>query len=300
MEYKLLYTMPEEAGGSVWSLYYFTLCQKKPDIYFFILFERMKESLNEVMADKVPKIQKKQHKKWMTEEILNLMEDGRKAKSNIDLYKTLNTQIKDKCNKEQWTNEQCKEIENNLTVDSKYMHSKIKDIKGTKGCTAFNCIKAKDGNLLMEREDVLNRWSEYIEDMFQDDRGEKPIIKRDMDGPPILKEEVSATIRKMKHGKAVGPDNIPIEVFAVQEDIGIVFLTKLLNTIYDSGKIPKVLAKSVFITLPKIPGTMDCELYRTNYKLNESFNQSAPENYNGKNAQKSKTRDITTAIWFRP
>ena len=229
------------------------------------LFEKMKESLNEVMADKVPKMQKKQHKKWMTEEIINLMEDRRKAKSNIDLYKTLNTQIKDKCNeaKEKWINEQCKEIENNLTVDSKYMHSKIKDIKGTKGCTASNCIKAKDGNLLMEREDVLNRWSEYIEDLFQDDRGEKPIIKKDMDGPPILKEEVSAAIRKMKHGKAVGPDNIPIEVFAVLEDIGIDFLTKLLNSIYDSGKIPKDLAKSVFIILPKIPGTMDCELYRT-------------------------------------
>ena len=39
------------------------------------LFEKMKESLNEVMADKVPKMQKKQQKKWMTEEILNLMED---------------------------------------------------------------------------------------------------------------------------------------------------------------------------------------------------------------------------------
>ena len=63
------------------------------------LFEKMKESLNEVMADKVPKMQKKQHKKWMTEEILNLLEDRRKAKSNIDLYKTLNTQIKDTCNK---------------------------------------------------------------------------------------------------------------------------------------------------------------------------------------------------------
>ena len=133
--------------------------------------KKMKDSLNEVMADKVPKMQKKTHKKWMTEEILNLMEDRCKAKSN----------------------------------------------KGTKGCTASNCIKAKG--------------KEYIEDLFQDDRGEKPIIKKDMDGPPILKEEVSAAIRKMKHGKAVGPDNIPIEVFAVLEDIGIDFLTKLLNSI---------------------------------------------------------------------
>ena len=211
------------------------------------LFEKMKESLNEVMVDKVPKMQKKQHNKWMTEEILNLMEDRRKAKSNIDLYKTLNTQIKDKCNevKEQWMNEQCKEIENNLTVDSKYMHSKIKDIKGTKGCTASNCIKAKDGNLLMGRENVLNRWSEYIEDLFQDDRGEKPIIKKDMDGPPILKEEVSAAIRKMKHGKAVGPDNIPIEVFAVLEDIGIDFLTLNFLKLSDDRDVWKGMAANV-------------------------------------------------------
>ena len=39
----------------------------------------------------------------------------------------------------------------------------------------------------MEREDVINRWSEYIEDLFQDERVEKPIIKKDMDGLPILK-----------------------------------------------------------------------------------------------------------------
>ena len=42
--------------------------------------KKMKESLNKVMSDKVPKMQKKQHKKWMTEEILNLMDDRRKAK----------------------------------------------------------------------------------------------------------------------------------------------------------------------------------------------------------------------------
>ena len=60
-----------------------------------------------------------------------------------------------------------------------------------------------------------------------------------MDGPPILKEEVSAAIRKMKHGKAVGPDNIPIEVFTVLEDIGIDFLTKLLNSIKTVAKYLK-------------------------------------------------------------
>ena len=66
----------------------------------------------------------------MTEEILNLMEDRRKAIFNIDLYKTLNTQIKDKCNeaKEQWINQQCKEIENNLICILKSKTSK--ELKG--------------------------------------------------------------------------------------------------------------------------------------------------------------------------
>ena len=58
----------------------------------------------------------------------------------------------------------------------------------------------------MDKEDVLNRWSEYI-----DNRGERPAIKKNTDGPPILKAEVEAAIRKMKRGKATGPDGIPIE-----------------------------------------------------------------------------------------
>ena len=82
------------------------------------LFEKMKESLKEVMADKVPKMQKNQHKKWMTEEILYLMKDSSKANSIIDLYKTLNTQIKDTCNeaKELWINGQCKQSDSGQQI----------------------------------------------------------------------------------------------------------------------------------------------------------------------------------------
>ena len=58
------------------------------------------------------------------------------------------------------------------------MHSKIKEVSEKKGCSNTGCIRSKEGNILMDKGDVLNRWSEYIEELFEDTRGEKPPIKK--------------------------------------------------------------------------------------------------------------------------
>ena len=111
---------------------------------------------------------------------------------------------------------------------------------------------------------ILGRWSEYIGDLYDDDeRGDIPKIKRNMDGPPILKSEVEAAIKKMKSGKATGPDNIPIEIVTSLEEIGINKTTTLLNSIYSSGNLPEDLKESVFVTLPKTPGATECASHRT-------------------------------------
>ena len=84
-----------------------------------------------------------------------------------------------------------------------------------------------------------------------------------MEGPPILKDEVLEAIKKMKRGKAVGPDDIPVEIFDAIDDFGISFFTEFLNTIYDTGKIPNDMSKSIFVTIPKKTGATECELHRT-------------------------------------
>ena len=65
----------------------------------------------------------RQKKKWMTEEILNLMEDRRINQNNQDEYERLNMEIRHKCNlaKETWLKEQCEEMENQ---NSKDLHRK--------------------------------------------------------------------------------------------------------------------------------------------------------------------------------
>ena len=88
-------------------------------------------------------------------------------------------------------------------------------------------------------------------------------MKQNFAGPPTMKNEIVAAMRKMKSGKATGPDSISVELLEALEDYGIDKITTLLNQIYDSGHIPPDISKSIFRALPKKPGATECELHRT-------------------------------------
>ena len=44
-----------------------------------------------------------------------------------------------------------------------------------------------------------------------------------------ISKEVKNVLRRMKKGKAVGPDELPVEVWKCMGEMGIEFLTKLFN-----------------------------------------------------------------------
>jgi len=54
---------------------------------------------------------------------------------------------------------------------------------------------------------------------------------------------VKDALKRMSNGKAVGPDNIPIEVWKSLGDRGIVWLTKLFNEIMRTTKMPDQVEK---------------------------------------------------------
>ena len=91
----------------------------------------------------------------------------------------------------------CGEIESNIGVNSKTVHQKIKEIIGEKATAKTGYKRSKDGEILMEKEDILKRWSEYITELCHDDRGPSPIFNNDED-PQILEEEVQKALKKMK------------------------------------------------------------------------------------------------------
>jgi hypothetical protein len=48
----------------------------------------------------------------------------------------------------------------------------------------------------------------------------------------IQESEVQDALKKMKGGKATGPDRLPIDVWRSLRDVAIVWLTKLFNLIF--------------------------------------------------------------------
>src|SRR5215469_15342755 len=124
-------------------------------------------------------------------------------------------------------------------------------------------IKKKDGTVVMGKEEVVERWDEYISELFRDNRQENINIQYNREGPPILKEEVEDAMNKMKFGKAVGNDSIALEMLKVLGNFAVKKITTLANKIYEFGKLTSQMSKSVFITISKVQGTLECEKHRT-------------------------------------
>ena len=66
----------------------------------------------------------------------------------------------------------------------------------------------------MEKENILERWEEYIKDLYADnERNEHITIRTNSEGPQIFKSEVEYAMKRIKKGKTLGPDSINIESF---------------------------------------------------------------------------------------
>jgi hypothetical protein len=62
---------------------------------------------------------------------------------------------------------------------------------------------------------------------------------------------VKEALKKMKTGKALGPDDSSIEVWRCLGDIAIMWLTKLFNTIFRSNKMPDEWRRSILVPIFK-------------------------------------------------
>ena len=75
-------------------------------------------------------------------------------------------------------------------------------------------IKDENGNVMVKA--VLKRWKEYFEKLINEENNREPrteegeVVKEEVNC--VSKEEVKNALRRMKKGKAVGPDELPVEV----------------------------------------------------------------------------------------
>jgi hypothetical protein len=168
-------------------------------------YEIFKEVISETAKVVIPLNERQSHQKWMTEEILSLMDTRRKLNARDPKeYKKLDKRIRKMCSeaKEKWLNEKCQSIEKDYQRNSNKMYERIKEVIGNKKmCTSSGCIRCKSGDVIMEKQQIMERWTEYVTDLFDDARGEKPSIKKELGGPKILKSEVRNALNKIKPKK---------------------------------------------------------------------------------------------------
>jgi hypothetical protein len=101
-----------------------------------------------------------------------------------------------------------------------------------------------------------DRWWKYFDKLFNEDSGsssiELDISSDDLNRQfmhRIQKSEVKYALKRMRGGKTMGPDGIPIEVWRTIGDVAIVWLTKLFNLIFRLNKMPDEWRRSILIPI---------------------------------------------------
>ena len=123
-------------------------------------------------------------------------------------------------------------------------------------------IKNKNGNVMVNLEAVLKRWKEYFQKLINEENNKNPwteeaeVVKEEVNC--FNREKVKNALRRMKKGKAVGPDELPVEVWKYMGEMGIKFLTRLFNTILAGERMPKEWRRSVLIPIYKNKGEAQC------------------------------------------
>ena len=96
-------------------------------------------------------------------------------------------------------------------------------------------IKDEGGRTLSENDEIKERWRSYFCHLMnveneRVDGDVEPEEESEEGNYVVTQDEVEAALRRMKKGKAVGPDDIPVEAWKCLEEI-VKFLTNLMNTI---------------------------------------------------------------------
>ena len=123
-------------------------------------------------------------------------------------------------------------------------------------------IKDENGNVMVNLEPVLKRWMEYFEKLMNEENNresrteETEVINEEINC--VSREEVKNAIRRMKKGKVVRPDELPVEVWKCMGKIGIEFLTRLFNRLLMGEQFPEEGRRSVLIPIHKNKGDAQC------------------------------------------
>ncbi|KAK3552523.1 hypothetical protein QTP86_013248 [Hemibagrus guttatus] len=214
---------------------------------------------------------------WWNEEVEDSIQRKRLAKKKWDMdrteenrqeYKELQRRVKREVSKakqkaydELYTRLDTREGEKDLCRLARQRDRDGKDVQQVR------VIKDRDGRVLTSEESVQRRWKEYFEELMnKENEREKRVegvnsVEQKVD--KIRKDEVRKALKRMKSGKAVGPDDIPVEVWKCLGAAAVEFLASLFNRVLESERMSEEWRRSVLVPIFKNKGDVQsCSNYR--------------------------------------
>ena len=109
---------------------------------------------------------------------------------------------------------------------------------------------------------MLKRWKQYFEKLMNEENDrdsrteEADMVNEEVNC--VKREEVKNALRKIIKDKAVGPDELSVEVWKCMGEMGIKFLTRLFNRLLVGERMPEEWRRSVFIPIYKNKEDAQC------------------------------------------
>ncbi|KAK3519534.1 hypothetical protein QTP70_034778 [Hemibagrus guttatus] len=198
---------------------------------------------------------------WWNEEVQDSIQRKRLAKKKWDMdrteenrqeYKELQRRVKREVSKakqkaydELYTRLDTREGEKDL-----YRLARQRDRDG-KDVQQVRVIKDRAGRVLTSEESVQRRWKEYFEELMnEENEREKRVegvnsVEQEVD--KIRKDEVRKALKKMKSGKAVGPDDIPVEGSALSPFLFAMVMDQLSEEVRQESPWTMMFADDIVI-----------------------------------------------------
>ena len=240
--------------------------------------EKIWSNYNKAMMDVAKETlgyREKKHKEWITDNTIQKIKERKEVKKNVistkserlknvyrERYREKNREVKRsaRADKEKFLEDIAVEGERAAQIgDQGQLYKNIRKLKGGTNSQS-KPVKDKEGNLLTEENATLNRWKQHFEEILNRVTPETTYTDEEIGGATedieidvstIKITELKTEIKKMKNGKAAGPDGIPAEILKNMSDKTLQYLLDMLQQIWREEKIPKSWNEGYIVKIPK-------------------------------------------------